>query len=396
MKIMSYVFTCFGVVFCTVVPQLLGAQSTVNLTETEGFETFGSAFTPSSPLAYDRTNVKPEGHLTLGLWYEQAEGVSASLGISQDKLFGTDEEFRLNLEASRYTQTGQITLTDPDFFESDYSRQLSFSAYNIRPNQTQNGSYSFSGAEASIGFGRQLTDDLSFSFGAGIAYSEIEDDPNLPTFIQDYISLEGDERTTVFGFANFVFDRTDGGPNPRNGYRFGFANELGFVSDTTYLKSEVKAAYFKQATARTGVKVHGNLALGDTLGSGTFPIYENYFAGGPNSVRGYASNTLGPTSTIPNETDLAYAGGKMRLIGGVELSTQVGNRDDLAVLGFVDVGNVFAEIEDFTASGLRSSIGVGVRWDTPIGPLNVYLSHALNDEPEDDLEMLQFTLGARF
>lgn len=396
MNINTRVYTCLVVFFFGLIPQISASQNSADLAQTDGFEAPASVFAPSSTLSYDRTNVKPEGNLTMGVWYSQAEALSFSMGITQDQLFGTDEEFRLNLEASSYTQTAQITLTDPDFYESDYSRQLSFSAYNIQPNQAQNGSYSFSGAEASIGFGRQLTDEISFSFGAGVGKSRIENDPNLPTFIQDYIALEGEDRTTVFGFANFVYDRTDGGPNPRNGYRLGFANELGFVSDTTYLKSEVKAAYFKQATARTGVKVHGNLAIGDTIGTGTFPIYENYFSGGPGSVRGYAANTLGPTSTIPNETALAHAGGKVRLTGGVELTTQVGNRDDLYVLGFVDVGNVFAEIDDLTASGLRSSVGVGVRWDTPIGPLNVYLSQAINDEPGDDLEVLQFTLGARF
>lgn len=371
-------------------------QNISDLSETEGFEAPASIFAPSNKLAYDRTNIKPEGNLTLGLWFSQAEALSISLGIEQDKLFGTDEEFRLGIEASSYTQTAQITFTDPDFHESAYSRQLSFSTYNIQPNRSQHGSYSFSGAEASIGFGRQLTEEFSFSFGAGLGKSRIDADPNLPTFIQDYVSLEGGDRTTFFGFLNLFSDRTDGSPYPQQGYRLGVSNELGFVGDTQYLKTEIKGSYFLQPTVRTGIRIHGNVGLSGTLGNGIFPIYENFFAGGPGSVRGFAQNTLGPTSTIPNQTNVARAGGEMRVTGGIELATSVGNRDDLYVLGFYDVGNAFAEVDDFNASDLRSSIGIGIRWHSPIGPLNVYLSEALNDGPSDDLEVLQFTLGARF
>jgi outer membrane protein assembly complex protein YaeT len=388
----SYSILCF--MGLSTIP--IFAQNLADLSQSEGFETPAPVFAPSSELSYDRTNLKPEGNLTLGLWFSQAEALSISLGIEQDKLFGTDEAFRLNLEASSFTQTAQITLTDPDFFESVYSRQLSFSTYNIQPNRSQNGAYSFSGSEASIGFGRQLTQELSFSFGAGVGKSRIDNDPNLPTFIQNYVTLEGQDQTTHFGFLNFVYDRTDRSPYPQTGYRLGFATELGLVGDTTYLKSEIKGSYFAQAGARTGVKIHGNVGLGSAIGTGTYPVYENFSAGGPGSVRGYAQNTLGPTSTIPGQTSLAQAGGKLRVTGGIEMATRIGDRDDLHVLGFYDFGNAFAQVGDLNSSELRSSVGVGVRWDTPIGPLNVYLSKALNDKLGDNLEVLQFTLGASF
>ena len=174
------------------------------------------------------------------------------------------------------------------------------------------------------------------------------------------------------------------------------ANELGFVGKTTYLKTEIKGSYFAKPTKQTGIRVHGNVGLANTIGTGNFPIYENFFAGGPGSVRGYAQNTLGPTSTIPNQTNVARAGGKLRVTGGIELATRIANSDDLYFLGFYDIGNAFAETGDFNTDDLRSSIGIGARWNTPIGPLNLYLSEAINDQPNDNLEMLQFTLGARF
>lgn len=387
------IFIALATIFST--SQAMGEEVT-DLTEIDGLQTPAPIFELSSPFSYDRTNLKGEGNLTAGIWYSQAEAISLSFGIEQTNLFGTDEQFRLGLEASAYTQTAQITLTDPDFFESAYSRQLSFSMYNIEPNRTQNGDYSFSGAEASIAFGRQLTETFSFSFGAGVGQTRIQNDPQLPDFIRDYVALEGETNTSVFTFLNLVFDHTDGRPYPLNGYRVGLANELGAVGGTAYLKSQANASYFTQIFAETGLRVHGSLAMADTLGSGTFPIYENYFAGGPGSVRGYGQNTLGPTSPIPGSTDRSYTGGQMRVVGGIELSSPIGKRDDLHVLGFYDVGNVFDEIGDFSARDLRSSVGLGVRWDSVIGPISVYVSQAINDKTGDNIEQFQFTLGARF
>ncbi len=372
------------------------ANDLADLTEIEGTQAPAPIFEPQSPMSYGRTNLKGQGNLTAGIWYSQADALSLSFGIEQNNLFGTDENFRLGIEASAYTQTAQITLTDPDFFESAYSRQLSLSMYNITPNRTQNGDYSFSGGEASIAFGRQLTDTFSFSFGAGLGQTRIKNDPQLPDFIRNYVALEGETNTSVFTFLNLVYDHTDGSPYPSNGYRVGLANEVGAVGGTTYLKSQANASYFTKIYAETGLRMHGSLAMADTLGNGTYPIYENYFAGGPGSVRGYGQNTLGPTSAIPGSTDRAFTGGQMRVVGGVELSSKIANRDDLHLLGFYDVGNVFTTIGDFTASDLRSSVGVGLRWDSMIGPISVYVSQAVNDRSGDDIEQFQFTLGASF
>lgn len=350
----------------------------------------------SDRVFYDPNNLKPEGNLTLGLWYSQAESVSGTLGIEQEGVFGTDENFRLGLEASSYTQTAQITLTDPDFFESAYSRQLSLSMYNIQPNRAQNGTFSFSGVEGTISFGRQFTEELSLSFGGGLGRIRTEQNVNLPDFIQNYISLEGEENNKSFAFLHLLYDRTDKTAYPLEGYRVGMTNELGSVGGTAYLKSQVRGSYFVKASERTGIRVHGNVGLANTLGSGAFPIFENFYAGGPGSVRGYGQNTLGPTSNIPNQTSRAYTGGMFNVVGGIEVSTRLGDRDDLYALGFYDIGNVFASGASFDSTELRSSIGVGVRWDSPIGALNVYMAKPINNRADDNVEQLQFTLGAHF
>ncbi|MEN8888260.1 MAG: BamA/TamA family outer membrane protein [Celeribacter marinus] len=352
------------------------------------------AYGPTSQLAYDRSNIMGEGNLTAGIWYSQAEQVSLSLGIEQSKLFGTDENMRLSFEASAFTQNLQLTLVDPDFYEGAYSRQLAFSLYNATPNKSQNGDYSFSGGEASISFGRALSNGVSFSFGAGVNESRIQDSATLPTFISDYIALEGENTTTVFTFANLLLDRTDGGARPMRGYQIGVGTELGTVEGTVYTKNEIAAHHYTPFGDSVRLHVRGNIAAGSVLGDGPYPIFENYFAGGPGSVRGYAQNSLGPTSSIPESSKLAYTGATVRVTGGAELSTKLLDAEDVYGLAYFDFGNVFAD--DVDTSDLRTSVGLGVTWDSPIGPISVYYSYPLNDQATDNVEQLQFTLGAQF
>ncbi|WP_175501283.1 BamA/OMP85 family outer membrane protein [Poseidonocella pacifica] len=352
-------------------------------------------FTPAPPLSFDRTNVKAEGALTAGIWYSQAERFSGSLGVEQSTVFGTDEALRLSLDVSNYTQSALLTLTDPDFYESIYSRQLSFSVYNIQPNTAQNGDYSFSGGDARIAFGRPVGSDLTISFGLGLGETRIEDNDDLPRYIRNYIAEEGETDTALFAFLNMVIDRTTPVAFPMEGYRVAVAHEVGSSDGITYLRSQMSAQGFKPLTDEAGLRVHGSLASGGSFG-GRYPIFRNFFAGGPGSVRGFAQNTLGPTSPIPDSDDLAFMGGTFRVTGGAEISTRLPWNEDLYGLAYVDVGNVFSDFESAEADDLRSAVGIGLRWDSPVGPMNLYLSQPLDKGDTAKVEEFQFTLGANF
>lgn len=380
------------ILFASLAAFPINAQDAVNLSAVGHSNQIGMA----RPLGFDQKAPKAEGNLTVGLWYSQADSASVSVGVDQSNFLETDEEFHFGLEASAYTQSVDVSVTDPDFFESAYTRRLAVSLYNIHPNLTQNGNYTFSGGEASIGLGRQITDTTAISFGAGTGRIRMTDDPSLPYFISDYIDENGAENTSVFGYFNIFSDQTDDRTNPTKGLRLNFSNEIGSVAGSTYLKTEGSVSRFSNLYGSIDLNLHGSFALGQSLNGGSFPIFESYYAGGPSSLRGFAQNTLGPTSAIPDSTETAYTGGKLRVLGGMEISAPVHNREDLHMLTFLDFGNVFGDVADLTAGDLRSSVGIGIRWDSPVGPLRVNLAHPMNTQLGDQTEKVQFTLGASF
>jgi outer membrane protein insertion porin family len=145
----------------------------------------------------------------------------------------------------------------------------------------------------------------------------------------------------------------------------------------------------------------GDLAYGDSHGdTSKLPFFENYHAGGIRSVRGYDSNSLGPLSTRPDGKGLGDPfGGNFRVLANAQLyfPAPFAKENKSARMSlFLDAGNVFADYDDYETSELRTSVGLSFEWLTPVGPLVFSLAEALNDEPDDDTQSFQFSIGGVF
>ncbi|HEY0201615.1 MAG TPA: BamA/TamA family outer membrane protein, partial [Burkholderiaceae bacterium] len=73
-----------------------------------------------------------------------------------------------------------------------------------------------------------------------------------------------------------------------------------------------------------------------------------------------------------------------------------GNDRTLRLYGFWDVGNVYGENEKFSASDLRSSVGVGLSWISPVGPLRIAIANPVRKFAGDKIQRLQFQIGTSF
>ena len=142
------------------------------------------------------------------------------------------------------------------------------------------------------------------------------------------------------------------------------------------------------------LKLSGDLGYGDAYGDTTlFPFYKNYYAGGSSSVRGYKARSLGPRDSNGDPF-----GGTKRVVGsfGVLFPFPGSEKKDKRLSVFVDGGSVFAQDDEVDLDELRYSYGVGVFWYSPVGPLSLSYAVPINDEPGDDLEKFQFTIGKGF
>jgi len=124
------------------------------------------------------------------------------------------------------------------------------------------------------------------------------------------------------------------------------------------------------------------------------PFYEHFYSGGVRDLRGYDDNTLGPKDRFCRSV-----GGDFKVAGGAELAIPTpfaGGRSGTRIALFIDTGYVYENVSAFDAGKLRSSFGLSVTWEAPIGPIVISYAFPFNDRPGDRTEDLQFSFGTTF
>ncbi|ROL63594.1 hypothetical protein BLX41_29620 [Pseudomonas protegens] len=181
----------------------------------------------------------------------------------------------------------------------------------------------------------------------------------------------------------YSYLRSDNRIDPHNGYRIQFDTKLakeGVGSDTNLLYGTVLLKGL--TTAWDNHRFLGRVQFGGSATNGykSIPPSLRFFAGGDQSVRGYDYQTLSPKNS-----DGDRIGGRYMVAGSVEYQYSIAEKWRIAT--FVDQGNSFNKLE---LPNLKTGVGVGLRWVSPVGPIRVDLAHAMND---DGGIRLHFSMG---
>jgi outer membrane protein insertion porin family len=146
------------------------------------------------------------------------------------------------------------------------------------------------------------------------------------------------------------------------------------------------------------VAFNGEVGWGAAMGDRSYPVFKNFFGGGLGSVRGFEQGSLGPRDVSGVTT-----GGTRKLNLNTEILSPfpgAGNDRTLRLYGFFDVGSVAGPQDDLAinqnANSLRSSVGVGVSWISPVGPLRVALAKPIKKFDGDNIQNFQFQIGTTF
>ncbi|MBL8199583.1 MAG: outer membrane protein assembly factor [Chromatiales bacterium] len=173
-------------------------------------------------------------------------------------------------------------------------------------------------------------------------------------------------------------------PRPRKAHRLSFSvsgtDEI-LGSDTAFLQLESAGKLILPLWTTARLLVRGDVGWTIKDEFKDLPFSVRYFAGGDGSVRGYDYKTLGPTDDTGSVT-----GGADTLVGSVEFDQKVvGN---WSVAAFVDMGNAF---DSFKSMSLKTGVGAGIRWFSPLGPIRFDVGVPLDDAP--DSFRIHITLG---
>lgn len=351
-----------------------------------------------------KVNERASGNMIASLGFQPGQGVIFNVSFTWDNFLGTGKRVSATLNNSEVTKVYNFSYRNPYSTRSGISRSIDLYS---RETDTSAGvlntvaSYITDALGTGIRYGFPISEYNTARLGFIFENTKIQLLPNPPTQFQTFIDDNGDSFNTL---------RIEGGWSRNTRNRAIFPNKGGYLSlstelalpggDLEYYKVLLKAQRYFPITNRVSLAINGEFGRGDGYhNTDGLPFFENYFAGGERSVRGYEPNSLGPryenTSTTPST--FSAIGGNVRVVGNLELVFPPPfspNSKSVRFNIFVDAGNVYEDTVD--ADELRYSAGIAATWLTPIGPLTFSWATPFNDQPGDELKSFQFTIGAPF
>jgi len=389
-------------------------------------------------------NVKEanSGSINFGIGYGTESGMSFQVGLQQDNFVGTGNRVGISAMTNDYQKNVTLEYRDP-YWNLDGVSLGGKVFYN-----------QFEAEEAGIvdytneSYGTNLTwgfpfDELNrFEFGVGYTHNKIG---NLSPYLQVERFLEA-QQSNVDGDGSLVTDDFDFTLSwTRNNLNRGYFPTAGNYqrayykmtvpgSDTQYFKLQYDVRQYFPLTKKHefALLLRGRLGYGNGYGKtdgkdNLYPFYENFYAGGFTSLRGFGSNSAGPKavyrdySSSNNGSDIATddsVGGNAVALGSIELIVPTPfasdeARSQIRTSVFFDIASVWDTEFDYREAeesgydmqyyydysdptNYRSSYGVALQWMSPMGPLVFSLAKPIKIYEGDDEEFFTFTIGKTF
>ena len=365
------------------------------------------------------------GSITASVGFAQSAGLILGGSITQNNFLGTGNSASLGLTRSEYQSKYNIGFTDPYFTKDGVSL-----GYNAFYNKTDYNDYyddgvsyysiNSYGAGATLGY--PINETSRISFGLTAQHDSIEPGTYSADEIYDFIDREGKEFTNFKANLGWSESTLNKGILATRGY----SQNLNLMvtvpgSDLSFYKIDYTGQTFLPVSASTSLRFHTKLGYGNGYGSTDgLPFYENYTAGGEGTVRGFESGTLGPRNTPATGTyssagqayysdrDTEALGGNIMITGGVEYLFPmpfIKDNKSLRTSLFWDVGSVYSDkcylstttgCDGVDLSQMASSVGVGVTWYSPLGPLSVNLALPIRKPDDAETQVFQFSMGQTF
>jgi outer membrane protein insertion porin family len=352
---------------------------------------------PGSPDQVDLVvNVveKPTGSLQVGAGFSSAEKLSLSFSIKQENAFGSGNYLGLEVNTSKYNRVIVVSTTDPYFTADGISRTIDVYHRASKPYNDQGGNYQLKTTGASLRFGVPFTERDTVYFGGGLERTTIVPGTNIPAVYLAYAEKFGYSSTGTPLTIGWARDSRDSTLVPTQGRFQRLTSEWGVGGDARYIKGNYQFQQYIPLNKQFALAFNTELGLGKGLNGQDFPVFKNFYSGGLGSVRGFEQGTLGPRDVTG-----FVIGGPKKITLNAEVNAPfpgAGNDRTLRVFGFYDMGNVFGQDEKIQFNQLRSSVGVGLSWISPVGPLRLAIANPVRKFAGDRIQKLQFQIGTSF
>lgn len=372
-----------------------------------------SVETPAVPGTTDQVDVEysveemPSGNLLAGVGFSQSQGIILQTSVTQDNFLGSGKRVSFSFNNSEVNRRFSLGYTNPYYTVDGISR--GFNAFYqetdaFEANITQFDSTVWGGG---VNFGIPISEFNFLNFDLNYENTKIEANPQFTSLeVLDFLEQNGGGQFNILRLGtSFTYDSRNKAILPDSGTLQRIRGEVGLpgLSDSLeFFKIDYRSEYFFPLIQDYILNISTQVGYGDGYGNTEdLPIFENFLAGGPRTVRGYEENTLGPRDT-PAQGSLRRSrplGGNLKLVAGAEVILPVPflrDLDSVRVSGFFDAGNVYGPDDSVDLGELRYSTGLSGIWISPFGVVSVSLAAPIGSQSGDDTQAFQFTFGTSF
>ena len=358
--------------------------------------------TPSVPGSPDQVDLditvteKPTGNLLAGVGYSSADGVVFTGSVSQNNVFGTGNSLAATFNTSRIGRNIALTYVEPYWTADGISRSFELYDRNLNPSSLPIAQYTSETFGAAVGFGIPITETDVITVGFRYEHTHLSIAPGSPLIYVDFVREFGSVTNSYIVSGGWSRDTRDSILFPSRGLVQTVYAEMGTqLGDLYYYKTNYLIQWFTPLPLNTVLMLRSELGYGGGLGGKPLPFFKAYYGGGVGSVRGYETASLGPQDAAGNTT-----GGRRKIIGNAELFFPLPGAkttdQSVRLSVFLDAGEIYDEGTQPQFESFRYSTGVGVAWNSPVGPLKVSYGYPLNKKPGDRIQRFQFQVGTVF
>jgi outer membrane protein insertion porin family len=336
---------------------------------------------------------RPTGALLFGVGFSSVEKFAVSTSIRQSNAFGTGKFISANINSGKVNTVYALSYNDPYYTVDGVSQGFDVYKRKTDASSLAVGAYTTNAVGGGIKFGYPVSEISSVDVGFNLESVRLDTFINSPLRYLDFVNQFGNDYQYGAFTAGWQRDTRDSVISPNTGGFTRVSTEIA-GGDLQYYRLAFQQSNYFRLTRLYTLLLRGDVGYAHGLGQRPVPFFKAYYAGGPDSVRGYRAFSLGPRDLEGNST-----GGNIKVIGAAEFLFPMPGataEQSLRLGAFIDAGQVYAPDTQVRLGDLRYSTGLALQWLSPFGPLRLSVANPLNLRDGDQVQRLQFTFGTGF
>jgi outer membrane protein insertion porin family len=382
----------------------------------------------------------PSAQLGGGIGYSESQSFILNGNYADSNFMGTGKRIALELNSGKYSKVYSFSHTNPYVSVDNLSRTYSLTYRDVTQFVSASSDFGSKTMAAGLDYSYPITEFQYLRFGLSLQRAELltndsgsavqatdwvrnNGNPDPPRTITDFgtpITFYGTKFNTAELIVGYSYDSRNRALFADRGTRHSLSLSYTApgVSDVQYYVANYEFLKYVPLYKRLTLAFNAELGYGEALGDTTaLPPFRQFFAGGPDSVRGYRESRLGPKDNFGNPY-----GGNMKVVGRTELILPLPQKfsSSARLSLFYDIGNVFSTQGvnffskpqpdgtrtpvdyNFAYDKLKKSAGISVQWLAPLGLFRFSYAFPMNADPgdnfryQDEEERFQFSIGQAF